>query len=178
MCLPPRLKHLKRLGFPEGVNIGRGKHFSYDGNAVFDLLIMFEMLQLGISPERAGAIILAFKTRQGAAKWAVEQVRITADSYQIERVIAKYTHSALSNIMEPWNGGYSGDSLTFGQASQFLATILEEEDVPRAMIFDLSAMLENADRHLEKEGWREGYIYDLVWAWCSEYPLNVVHPKA
>jgi len=56
-ALNARLKHFKRLGFPSGVNTGRGKAAAYDGGATFKLLLAFQLLELGIGPERAVRLI-------------------------------------------------------------------------------------------------------------------------
>lgn len=52
-----RLKHFKRLGFPAGVNTGRGIAAKYDASATLRLLIAFELLQLGMMPEKAVALV-------------------------------------------------------------------------------------------------------------------------
>jgi hypothetical protein len=59
-ALRARLKHFKRLGFPPGVNTGSGRRAQYDMEALIKLLCAFEMLQLGISPERAAAMMNYF----------------------------------------------------------------------------------------------------------------------
>lgn len=48
-----RLKHLQRLGFPPGVNTGTGRSAEYGAAQVYLLAIGLELLQLGLSPERA-----------------------------------------------------------------------------------------------------------------------------
>lgn len=56
-ALEGRLKHFKRLGFPSGVNTGRGIAAKYNISAVLRLVVAFELLQLGIMPEKAVALI-------------------------------------------------------------------------------------------------------------------------
>jgi hypothetical protein len=47
-----RLKHLKKLGFPKGVNVGKGQRFSYSPPQLWILALAFEFVELGILPER------------------------------------------------------------------------------------------------------------------------------
>jgi hypothetical protein len=58
-ALRARLKHLKRLGFPAGVNTGAGVAASYKPAALIDLLLLFEILQFGVPPERGIQLIRA-----------------------------------------------------------------------------------------------------------------------
>lgn len=48
-----RLKHFQRLGFPPGINTGRGRAASYDIGHLLLLMLALELVQLGIPPERA-----------------------------------------------------------------------------------------------------------------------------
>ncbi len=48
-----RLRHLQRLGFPPGVNTGRGTVATYGVGEVFLLGVALELMQLGLNPERA-----------------------------------------------------------------------------------------------------------------------------
>jgi hypothetical protein len=52
-----RLKHLQRLGFPPGVNTGTGRAANYQGQHLFLLGLAFELLQLGLTPERVIKVI-------------------------------------------------------------------------------------------------------------------------
>lgn len=51
-ALRARMRHLQRLSFPHGVNTGRGTPARYGLAPVFHLALAFELIQLGISPER------------------------------------------------------------------------------------------------------------------------------
>ncbi len=57
VALRARLKHLQRLGFPSGVNTGRGRAARYGPREIIHLLAAFELLQLGMTPERAAEIL-------------------------------------------------------------------------------------------------------------------------
>lgn len=54
-----RLKHLQRMGFPPGVNTGRGRPASYGPPELLLLAIVLELNEFGISPERAVQATLA-----------------------------------------------------------------------------------------------------------------------
>jgi hypothetical protein len=53
-----RLKHLQRLGFPPGVNTGRGVAATYDIGHLFLLGLALELNQLGLTPERAADVLM------------------------------------------------------------------------------------------------------------------------
>lgn len=63
-----RLKHLQRLGFPSGINTGKGKAAQYGWRELFLQFVALELIELGLTPERAriicsvneGAIMRAF----------------------------------------------------------------------------------------------------------------------
>ena len=48
-----RLKQLQRMGFPEGVNAGKSARADYRAEQLFKLAFVLELLQIGITPERA-----------------------------------------------------------------------------------------------------------------------------
>lgn len=52
-----RFQHLQRLRLIEGINPGRGKAAEYRPNQVMVILLAFQMLQLGLSPERTVNVI-------------------------------------------------------------------------------------------------------------------------
>jgi hypothetical protein len=56
-ALKGRLQHFQRLGFPAGVNTGRGKPAEYGVSAILRIVVAFELLQLGLMPERAVGIM-------------------------------------------------------------------------------------------------------------------------
>jgi len=66
-ALESRLKHFKRMKFPAGVNTGKGRPAAYDASAVLRLLLAFELLQLGMMPERAVQIIRVMRFIVAAA---------------------------------------------------------------------------------------------------------------
>lgn len=51
-ALRGRLQHFQRLGWPSGANLGRGTRVRYGLKEVMLLAMAFEMVQLGVGPER------------------------------------------------------------------------------------------------------------------------------
>lgn len=52
-----RIKHLQRLNFPPGVNTGKGRPAEYGVEQFLLLAVAFELLQLGLTPERARSLL-------------------------------------------------------------------------------------------------------------------------
>ena len=57
-----RLKQLQRMGIPTGANVGRYAKASYSPAQLFQLAFCLELIQAGMSPERAKATIDTFWT--------------------------------------------------------------------------------------------------------------------
>lgn len=52
-----RLQHLQRLGFPEGVNTGKGKKAEYGWKQFIQLSLALDLIDLGIAPDAATTMI-------------------------------------------------------------------------------------------------------------------------
>ena len=50
--LDPSVRYFQRLGWPQGTNAGRGGRVRYDARQTLQMCCGFELLQLGLSPER------------------------------------------------------------------------------------------------------------------------------
>tara|TARA_R110000850_G_scaffold38800_25_gene100983 strand:- start:769 stop:1365 length:597 start_codon:yes stop_codon:yes gene_type:complete len=53
-----RMQHMQRLGFPTGVNTGKGRPVSYTWRELLLLALAFEYLEIGATPDRAIAEIV------------------------------------------------------------------------------------------------------------------------
>jgi hypothetical protein len=63
-----RMKHFQRMGFPPGVNTGRGRAATYYAEHAFLLGVMFQLAELSVTPERAVRLIdLSFEGLAGGA---------------------------------------------------------------------------------------------------------------
>lgn len=82
-----RIKHLQKLGFPPGVNTGRGRAAVYGIGQAFLLALGLELIQLGTNPERAINSIhrCIADVCHGVLIWADEAPK---DSNQIFYVLA------------------------------------------------------------------------------------------
>ncbi|MBR2270162.1 MULTISPECIES: hypothetical protein [Sphingobium] len=79
-----RLKHLQRLGFPPGINTGTGRAASYGAGEVFLLGLAIELIQLGLSPERAKSVLIVH-TRE-IAQGLVEELLVIGQSIKGEAI--------------------------------------------------------------------------------------------
>lgn len=52
VALLGRIKHFQRLGWPEGTNVGKGSRVRYDTRRTFSLVVAFELLEIGMMPDR------------------------------------------------------------------------------------------------------------------------------
>ncbi len=58
MAFRGRIQHMQRLGFPSGVNTGKGRPVSYTWRELLLLALVFEYLEIGSTPDRAIAEIV------------------------------------------------------------------------------------------------------------------------
>lgn len=52
-----RLQHLQRLGFPDGVNTGKGKKAEYHWRQMIQLMTALDLIDLGLTPDAAGQLV-------------------------------------------------------------------------------------------------------------------------
>lgn len=52
-----RLKQWQKMGFPDGVNVGRGVKAEYGARQVFQLLFMLKLMRVGLTPQRAQEVV-------------------------------------------------------------------------------------------------------------------------
>lgn len=60
-ALRGRFKHFQRLGWPEGANVGKGRRVGYDLRQSLSIVVAFELLQFGLTPERAVTLLQRMK---------------------------------------------------------------------------------------------------------------------
>lgn len=53
-----RLKQWQKMGFPEGVNVGRGLRAKYGAKQLFQLAFCIRLMALGLTPERSQEVIV------------------------------------------------------------------------------------------------------------------------
>jgi hypothetical protein len=89
VALQGRIKHFQRSGWPGGTNTGKGKAASYDFGAVLKLCLGFELLQIGVTPERAANLL-----------------RKNWDNIRTAVSLAMNSHSELSTLERDDNDGF------------------------------------------------------------------------
>lgn len=71
-----RLQHFQRLGFPPGINTGRGRSAKYGFWQVLLLALGLELVQFGLSPEKAVSILRSHELAiQEAVKEAFKEAK-------------------------------------------------------------------------------------------------------
>lgn len=58
-----RIQHMQRLGFPSGVNTGKGRPAHYSWRELLLLALAFQYLEVGSTPDRSVAEIVKFEDR-------------------------------------------------------------------------------------------------------------------
>lgn len=167
-ALRARLKHLKRNNFPIGVNTGRGKSFEYDGYAILSLLLVFELLQLGITPERALAMSQVETAKRAFAELTLDvngEVSLGAsipqrDALYISRPMALRGLTADPNADSVSDWFSAVDVATFASAFQY-----SDE---RFVVVNLSNLMRRADSSLRGLGFDRSDIQKLFTNWHSD----------
>lgn len=97
-----RLKHLKKLGFPKGVNVGKGQRFSYSPTQVWILALAFEFVQLGILPEKivSGFTRYATVLVQATAHATVPMFHPADPETDVTPTVLIFDPSSLSDLMD------------------------------------------------------------------------------
>jgi hypothetical protein len=67
-----RLKHLQRLGWPPGSNLGKGRRVKYQADQTLLVAWALELIQLGFTPERAVATL----REQPDSHWAITSLAV------------------------------------------------------------------------------------------------------
>jgi hypothetical protein len=130
-----RLKHLQRLGFPPGVNTGRGRAATYYAEHAFLLGVALQLNELSISPERAIKVIeLSFEGLAGGALAAINNG---------EPILCEVPTTAFGDLVHGHqDGDYSGITpIDAEYASKRLELMLELGGPVRWSLFSLSGLI-------------------------------------
>ena len=179
-ALEGRLKHFKRLGFPTGVNTGRGKAASYDAAAILKLLIAFELLQLGMMPEKATILVRAMgDILVDAAGYAGSELMRWPDPDLIDPDNPRQSDPffiildpmALSPLIAPnYEGELAMGTLNAARFSALIAAL--EHSGRRTALIDCTHMLGSAAIHLRNAEQIPGDVFGralLDWADTFEW---------
>lgn len=111
-----RIKHFQRLGFPAGTNTGRGRAAPCGPSQLIDLLIAFEMAEVGIEPERAVKIL---STVRPLAVPIARDFLAHVEDDQKPNLIIQIDPRALDGLREPKDAGDPFDMIE--NAADFFA---------------------------------------------------------
>lgn len=110
-----RLKHLQRLGFPPGVNTGRGRAATYFAEHAFLLAVALQLTELSVTPERAIRLIeISFAGLAGGAFAAVEGEAILCEvPASTLQDIVHNDHGSVYEGLVPFDRAYAAERLEF-----------------------------------------------------------------
>jgi hypothetical protein len=166
-----RLKQLQRMGFPPGVNVGRYAKARYDGSQLLQLAVALELLQVGLSPERATKTVL---------KWwdGIRRAVVAARDHPATLVATAFMPKDFGGLTSATTSeddriAWTGDGLiTFrfsGKDDPDIASDLTHLlTAPRAVIINVSRIVAELDDALVKQGVGSGTIWSEVDGWRNE----------
>lgn len=154
-----RLKHLQRLGFPPGINTGRGRAATYHVEHAFLLALVLEMIQLGQNPERA--TIAIYRSIADISKAALMYCEQGQDG--LEPIYLVLVPAILSEALEVKSPGLflRPETLTG------LRGYLESSDgiVRRLSVINIKMMIWSLFKQLDPSGSDAALLDELmVWA--------------
>lgn len=135
-----RFQHLQRLRLVQGINPGRGKQAQYRANQVLVIAIAMQLLQLGLTPERAVRIIQDNQDRVRLC------IMLAVPSPEALEAAFLYFDPALLTELGDRSGEYDRAEQTFhyaGRATlrEMIEDFLVEGDVPRMAIINLKGTI-------------------------------------
>lgn len=168
-----RLKHLQRLGFPPGVNTGTGRSANYGAGEIYQLGIALELLQLGLSPERAVRLVSGnIEVLKNAGRTALAELINQSKDYAMFLI---FDPSGLAELSEQMAEDEASWTLTYGgpaKIRELLPIFIEE--ARRASIMNVSLLIDGVRDTLEAQHSREAadtFVADLE-DWFGLYPVS------
>jgi len=163
-----RLRHLQRLGFPPGVNTGRGTVASYGVGEVFLLGVALELMQLGLNPERAVQAITDdyFAVAMGAGMAARDG---TPQGSFRNPVFYYLDPSALSDLMRPSRQGDRASSSFFYAGIGVITENLAEsakQGFGRLALINISFLIHRISGFLPLKDQKQ-LFYDNLSTWAD-----------
>ena len=132
-----RFQHLQRLSLIDGINPGRGKAAEYRANQVLIIAVAFEMLQIGLTPERAVRVIKHNEDELHCAIWTAVK-----EEGEISPSIIWFDPLALNGEEVAFNDDYTtfscGDRETAVKHFEWLVT---KSRVERNAVISISGTL-------------------------------------
>lgn len=160
-----RLKHLQRMGFPPGVNTGRGRAAIYYAEHVFLLSVALQLSEFGFTPERAIRVIeYGIARLAGGARAAVAAPDQT--------ILCEVPTGALEDLIHRDHvSEYVGlGPIDADFAAKRLYLITEAEGPMRWSVFSLSGLIKRLSALLDGKLKPDGFpdFCSRLDAWASE----------
>jgi hypothetical protein len=137
-ALQSRIKDFQRRGFPEGLNTGKGRAASYEAKHVLQLAFAFELLELGMTPDR---ICLLFLSARAALinelRCACRHAKDVAAPKQ--RTIAYLDPQALSGLRDELRHPSDRPTIQFGTVSDVDRML--RRGIHRLALIDLGSLV-------------------------------------
>lgn len=136
-----RFQHLQRLALVEGINPGRGKAAEYQAHQVLVIAIAFQMLQLGLTPERA---VMVIKQNQDLVRLGISLAIATPDT--IEPALLWFDPALLTRTMKGRDGVHDLAEATFnyggaGTGEEMFRHFFVDGYVQRTAFISISGVL-------------------------------------
>lgn len=163
-----RLQHLQKLKFPPGTNTGRGRAAKYSVGHLFQLGMVLELAQIGLTPERAMRIVGGERDIVAEAAQMVARDGPTDAQYE-QPVVIICDPAALSSAMSADPEDAAEVSFMRWRIDDALGWAREEfaRGARRGAIFSVSAMFRSAAACACDEIFDERAFYDELGKWAD-----------
>jgi hypothetical protein len=164
-----RLKHFQRLGFPEGVNVGKGKSAKYGAGHVITLALALELAELGLTPERIVTLIRGdyfpvFAAVKGSTDAILSGEWKPTRSGSAGSIFLYLDPSALASLRDRDPAGTSFEAADASTVAQHLAHVTSNFERRRLAIVNVTALVD-ALVLLLNGGEQQAFLKDAeVWA--------------
>lgn len=156
-----RLKHLQKLGFPEGINTGRGRAAGYRPEHILQLSLVLELNQFGVGPDRAISIMKASKRNV-----ALGVMQAVCD-IETKAFICNIEAQALADLMEDPDGDIPAYGKIYVLPQDRYGYQDNIADLPfRIGHFSLTAIIRFLVRNFDESRIGGEFLHDLM-AWAK-----------
>ena len=171
-----RLQHLQKLRFPEGLNTGRGRAAKYRAAHLYLLAVAIELLQIGLSPERAKTVIEEYLHSVAMAA-SLATNGMPMDVRRFESPAFLYCDpAALRDLTTIYQGeDWASQTFFYAGLGQLMGQFREwfTEGVQRMAFFSVSALIfDLAQNTLPKTGDQQKFLSEID-AWADPFIHNV-----
>lgn len=166
-----RLKQLQRSGWPTGVNTG-GKRSEYGAHQLLELAFVLELLECGISPERAVRLVQGL---WGSVRKAFLAARTNPD----EQVMLGFFQTHFTGLSLQEGEADIGDedegafvfSITINETPEELAELQKWLSAPRYITINVSRILFDLTAGLREAGAESAFVWAETEKWKGELNL-------